>query len=160
MKGITLALAAAIAGMTTLASTAQQLAVPSSVQLQHAQIIGRLESYAQQDGPAAAAAGKAVAFLKAHYAKEAITGGDRFSAAFDRPFFKEFVVRDGQGRVKELLTEACDEGFLAGVALGQWYPELDDCFLVAVTEKRTKQEIDALATMLLSVSAPVSPAAV
>ena len=70
MKGITLALAAAIAGMTTLASTAQQLAVPSSVQLQHAQIIGRLESYAQQDGPAAAAAGKAVAFLKSHYAKE------------------------------------------------------------------------------------------
>ena len=34
------------------------------------------------------------------------------------------------------------------VPLGQWYPELDDCFLVAVTEKRTKQEIDALARTL------------
>ena len=41
-----------------------------------------------------------------------------------------------------------DAGFLAGVPLGQWYPELDDCFLVAVTEKRTKQEIDALARAL------------
>ena len=39
-------------------------------------------------------------------------------------------------------------GFLAGVPLGRWYPELDDCFLVAVTEKRTQREIDALAESL------------
>jgi glycine dehydrogenase subunit 1 len=31
------------------------------------------------------------------------------------------------------------------VPLGRWYPELDDCFLVAVTEKRTREEIDGLA---------------
>ena len=97
---------------------------------------------------------------KAHYAREALTAGDRFSAAFDGPFFKEFVVRDGQNRVNELLSEACDEGYLAGIPLGPWYPELEDCFLVCVTEKRTRAEIDALATTLLSVSAPTSPAAV
>jgi glycine dehydrogenase subunit 1 len=34
---------------------------------------------------------------------------------------------------------------LAGVPLGRWYPQLDDCLLVAVTERRTKEEIDRLA---------------
>ena len=48
----------------------------------------------------------------------------------------------------DLLAQAADAGYLAGVPLGQWYPELDDCFLVAVTEKRTKAEIDGLAEML------------
>jgi glycine dehydrogenase subunit 1 len=65
------------------------------------------------------------------------------------PTIKEFVIRDRQGRVDELLAEALTAGFLAGVPLRRWYPEFDDCFLVAVTEKRTRAEIDALvATMV------------
>jgi glycine dehydrogenase subunit 1 len=35
-------------------------------------------------------------------------------------------------------------GFHAGLALGTWYPGLADCVSVAVTEKRTREEIDAL----------------
>ena len=68
--------------------------------------------------------------------------GERLAPAFERPTFKEFVVRDRRGTVAELLASACDAGFLAGLPLGRWYPELDDCFLVAVTEKRTRAEID------------------
>ena len=68
--------------------------------------------------------------------------------AFNSPTLKEFVVRDKQNRVDDLMTSALEAGFLAGVPLGQWYPELKDCFLVAVTEKRTKQEIDELVTAL------------
>lgn len=74
--------------------------------------------------------------------------GGRFELAFDAPMFKEFVIRDREGRVDELLKNALDAGFLAGVPLVQWYPQLDDCFLVAVTEKRTKEEIDALINTL------------
>ncbi len=81
---------------------------------------------------------------KSHYAAEQLCRNDRFELAFDAPTFKEFVIRDREGRVNELLATALDSGFLAGVPLGQWYPELDDCFLMAVTEKRTKQEIDAV----------------
>jgi len=81
---------------------------------------------------------------KANYALDRITANDRFSPAFQKPIFKEFVVRDAQGEVANLLAEAADAGYLAGVPLGRWYPDLDDCFLVAVTEKRTKGEIDAL----------------
>jgi len=85
---------------------------------------------------------------KAHYAFEQITAHNRFSAAFRKPFFKECVVRDTQGRVSHLLADAAEAGYLAGVPLGHWYPELEDCFLVAVTEKRTKDEIDGLAECL------------
>ena len=85
---------------------------------------------------------------KSRYAAERLCENERFELAFDAPTLKEFVIRDRQGRVDELLADALDTGFLAGVPLGRWYPELDDCFLVAVTEKRTKQEVDALARAL------------
>jgi glycine dehydrogenase subunit 1 len=89
---------------------------------------------------------------KSHYAAQAITASGRFSTAFERPFFKEFVVRDAQADVAGLIAEAREAGFLAGVPLGTWYPELDDCLLIAVTERRTKSEIDNLARCLAGAS--------
>ena len=44
-------------------------------------------------------------------------------------------------------TAALRQDIFAGVPLGRWYPELADCLLVAVTEKRTKAEIDRLAAL-------------
>jgi glycine dehydrogenase subunit 1 len=85
---------------------------------------------------------------KAHYAAEKLTAGRRLTRTFDRPVFKEFVVRDRAKGVESLLHDAGEAGFFAGVPLGRWYPELEDCFLVAVTEKRTRAEIDRLATAL------------
>jgi glycine dehydrogenase subunit 1 len=88
---------------------------------------------------------------KSRYAAEQLCESDRFELAFDAPSFKEFVVRDREGRVEELMAETLDAGFLAGVPFGPWYPDLDDCFLVAVTEKRTKEEIDCLVRHLAGV---------
>jgi glycine dehydrogenase subunit 1 len=85
---------------------------------------------------------------KSRYAAEQLTKHDRFELAFDAPTFKEFVIRDRQGRVDELISNALAAGFLAGVPLGQWYPDRNECFLVAVTEKRTRDEIDALVCSL------------
>ena len=45
-------------------------------------------------------------------------------------------------------------GILAGTPLGRWYPELDDCLLVAVTEKRTKAEIDRLVKQMTNNANP------
>ena len=81
---------------------------------------------------------------KSHYAASRLTSARRLSRAFDRPTFKEFVVRDAAGRVEELLSRAADAGYFAGMPLARWYPDLPNCFLVAVTEKRTKAEIDGL----------------
>ncbi len=84
---------------------------------------------------------------KARYTAEKLTAGGRLSLAFGRPTFKEFVVRVGDGQVEELLEAAKGRDIFAGVPLGRWYPELADCLLVAVTEKRTKDEIDRLAAI-------------
>lgn len=87
---------------------------------------------------------------KAHYARTLLSTGTRFSSAFAAPTFKEFVVRDNAGAVEQLLADAEQEGYFAGIALGRWYPELADCFLVCVTEKRTSAEIEGLASVLTS----------
>jgi glycine cleavage system P protein (glycine dehydrogenase) subunit 1 len=108
----------------------------------------RAAIYLAQLGPQGLHETAELCLQKAHYAKERLTAGQRLSLAFDRPTFKEFVVRDRDGRVGDLLAQATDAGYLAGTPLGQWYPQLDDCFLVCVTEKRTRAEIDGLAEVL------------
>jgi glycine dehydrogenase subunit 1 len=91
---------------------------------------------------------------KSHYAANELTRSGRFTRAFDRPFFKEFVIRDADGSVEQLLTDASHAGIMAGTSLAPWYPELADCFLVAVTEKRTKHDIDRWADCLARATSP------
>ncbi|MBX3025316.1 aminomethyl-transferring glycine dehydrogenase subunit GcvPA [bacterium] len=69
---------------------------------------------------------------RAHRAARALTAGGRWRMAFDGPFFNELALR-GAG-AQAALDAARADGVLAGVPLGEWYPELDDAFLVAVTE--------------------------
>jgi glycine dehydrogenase subunit 1 len=61
--------------------------------------------------------------------------------------FKEFAVRTGRNG-REALTRARAKGVYAGYPLGRDYPGLDDALLVAVTEKRTVEEIDRLVEAL------------
>jgi glycine dehydrogenase subunit 1 len=91
---------------------------------------------------------------KAHYAASLIGSGSRLELPFATSFFKEFVVRDKQGQVQSLLAEALAQGYLAGVPLGRWYPQLDDCLLIAVTEQRTRSQIDGLARCFASSRIP------
>lgn len=63
--------------------------------------------------------------------------------AFRGPVFKEFVLRTPiQG--SELCRALIERGFVVGPDLGRWYPDLSDCVLVAVTERRTDEEITGL----------------
>ncbi len=87
---------------------------------------------------------------KARYAASRVGVAGRCTLAFAAPTFKEFVVRDKERRVNDLLASASEQGYFAGVELGRWYPDLDDCFLVAVTEKRSREEIDGWAAALAS----------
>jgi glycine dehydrogenase subunit 1 len=81
---------------------------------------------------------------KAHYAAEQLARVLGLPLAFEGPIFKEFVVRCSKDPAK-VLAEVGRRGYHGGIALGRWYPELADCILIAVTEKRTKEEIDGLA---------------
>jgi glycine dehydrogenase subunit 1 len=82
--------------------------------------------------------------------RDTTSNSGRFQLAFDAPTFKEFVIRDRENGIGDVISRGLTDGFLAGVPLGQWYPELHDCLLVAVTEKRTRAEIDGLARTLSS----------
>ena len=88
---------------------------------------------------------------KAHYAMDRLVDGDAVSRAFECPFFNEFVVRVEGGDAQAVVDAALADGVFAGVPLGRWYPQLADCLLVAVTEKRTKAEIDRLAELVKEV---------
>src|SRR5438270_1877642 len=76
---------------------------------------------------------------KAHYAAERLAAVPGLAPAFDGPFFKEFVVQSEKDPA-EVLAEVGRLGFHGGIALGRWSPEWADLILVAVTEKRTRQE--------------------
>ena len=108
----------------------------------------RATVYLSQLGPQGLRETANLCLQKSRYAAEQLCQSERFSLAFESPTFKEFVIRDSENRVAELLQSALDAGFQAGVPLGQWYPELDDCLLIAVTEQRTKEEIDSLVRCL------------
>ncbi|WP_066047093.1 aminomethyl-transferring glycine dehydrogenase subunit GcvPA [Robertmurraya korlensis] len=77
---------------------------------------------------------------KAHYAKQAFKNKG-FTVAFDGPSFNEFVVELNQP-VKEVNQQLLKEGIIGGYDLGRDYPQLKNHMLVAVTELRTKEEID------------------
>jgi glycine dehydrogenase subunit 1 len=92
---------------------------------------------------------------KAHYAADQLTRRTGCRLRFDRPFFKEFTLQVGSDP-PALLERLRTAGYHAGLALGRWYPALADCVTVAVTEKRTREEIDGLAAAVNRVD-PVRP---
>ena len=61
--------------------------------------------------------------------------------------FKELVVRVSRP-ARDAIREARARGVHPGYALGRDYEGMDDCLLVAVTEKRTAADIDRLAEVL------------
>ncbi len=104
----------------------------------------RASIYLAVMGPSGLRQAAELSTRKAHYAAERLAAVPGLSLAFPGPFFKEFVVRC-QKDPKRVLAEVGRLGYHGGIDLGRWYPDLADCILVAVTEKRTKDEIDGLA---------------
>ena len=77
-----------------------------------------------------------LSYAGAHYLCDELLKTGRFHLAYDQPFFNEFYVKY-DGDVDSLYQRFIDAGFLGGV-------KLDDGLLFAVTEKRSKEEIDNL----------------
>jgi glycine dehydrogenase subunit 1 len=84
---------------------------------------------------------------KSHYLSSKINSLEGFRIKFDRPFFKEFVV-ETKFPVDKVISRLCDRKIMAGVPLKSFYSELENCFLVAVTEKRTRKELDYFVSTL------------
>jgi glycine dehydrogenase subunit 1 len=83
----------------------------------------------------------------AQYAKSELQSAGLELVFPDKATFKEFAVRTGRN-AREALAHARATGVYAGYPLGRDYQGLDDALLVAVTEKRTVDEIDRLVEAL------------
>ncbi len=79
-------------------------------------------------------------FQKAEFAKQALSNIKGLEVKRSSPTFNEFTVclsKDASGVVKEMIKK----GFAAGFPLGRYYPGMENYMIIAVTEKRTKEEI-------------------
>jgi len=84
---------------------------------------------------------------KAHYAMKKLTESGKYKPLFNKPFFKEFALTsDIEPEV--INKKLRDENIIGGYDLGQDYPQYKNAILYAVTEKRTKAEIDRLSSIL------------
>jgi glycine dehydrogenase subunit 1 len=84
---------------------------------------------------------------KSHYAAGRLAEVAGVKVLFGNRFIKEFVV-ELPCKAEPVFDRLAEEGIFAGIALGRWHPHLERCLLVAVTEKRTRSEIDRLADRL------------
>ena len=84
---------------------------------------------------------------KAHYAAERLTQIPGVSLRFPAPFFKEFTLKLPVSPDR-VIGKLLKQRILGGVPLKRFDRALGDCLLVAVTEKRTRAEIDAFGDAL------------
>ncbi|MFT9845998.1 aminomethyl-transferring glycine dehydrogenase subunit GcvPA [Aneurinibacillus sp. REN35] len=80
---------------------------------------------------------------KTQYCKSQVEKLGGYSSAFSAPVFNEFVVKVPQP-VAEINRSLLQRRIVGGYDLGRDYPEWSGHMLLAVTEARTKEEIDSL----------------
>ncbi|MDE3081804.1 MAG: aminomethyl-transferring glycine dehydrogenase subunit GcvPA [Acidobacteriota bacterium] len=95
----------------------------------------------------------------AHYLFDAVTAIDGVEAVSRQPFLREFALRLARPAA-EVIADMAASGVLAGVAASALAPggdpsleQIENVLLVAVTEKRTRTELDAYAELMRKVVA-------
>ena len=81
------------------------------------------------------------------YARDRLAAVEGVELLHDAPVAREFALRLA-APVAEVLDRVSGEGIAAGYPLGREYPEYDNGLLVAITERRSKEDIDRLADAL------------
>lgn len=84
---------------------------------------------------------------KAHYAYKELTKSGKFKPLFDKPFFMEFALTSDI-KADEVNAKLLDKEIIGGYNIGKNYPQYENAILYAVTEKRTKADIDKLSSVL------------
>jgi glycine dehydrogenase subunit 1 len=85
------------------------------------------------------------------YARDALLALDGVTALHEQPVVREFAVSLGlpdRASVARVIARCATERVTPGYALGRDYPEYADGLLVAVTEQRSRGDIDRLAEVL------------
>jgi glycine dehydrogenase subunit 1 len=81
------------------------------------------------------------------YARERVAEIDGVELLHNRPVVREFAVRL-EAPAQVVLDRCAEQGVNAGYALGGDYPEFGEGLLIALTERRTRGDIDRLADVL------------
>jgi glycine dehydrogenase subunit 1 len=81
------------------------------------------------------------------YARERLTAIDGVELLHDAPVCRELAITL-DAPVQEVLDRCAADGIAAGVPLGRDYAEYENGLLVAITERRSKEDIDGLADAL------------
>jgi glycine dehydrogenase subunit 1 len=84
---------------------------------------------------------------RTHYARETLAALDGVHKLHDRPVVREFALRL-DAPVEKVLDRCAARGVNAGYPLARAYPEHPDGLLVAITEQRSRADIDRLADVL------------
>jgi len=85
---------------------------------------------------------------RTHYAREQLVALDGVSALHKQPVVREFAVSLNGADVGAVIRRCQDAGVNPGYALGRDYDEFPDGLLVALTEQRSKADIDKLVEVL------------
>jgi glycine dehydrogenase subunit 1 len=84
---------------------------------------------------------------RTHYARERLAALDGVSKLHDRPVVREFALAL-EAPVDRVIERCAAAGINAGFALGREYDEFSDGLLVAITEQRTRADIDRFVEVL------------
>ena len=84
---------------------------------------------------------------KSHYLHDKLKGLKGIKPVYEQEFFKEFLV-ETEKPAKEVLDTLLDQKIFGGVPLSIFDEKEKHRFLIAVTEKRTKEELDKFADHL------------
>ena len=85
---------------------------------------------------------------RTHYAREALCAIEGVEPLHEQPVVREFALRLPGVDVDAVVERLAAEGINAGYRLGHTYPEYADGLLVALTERRTRAQIDRFAEAL------------
>ncbi|PIQ99503.1 MAG: aminomethyl-transferring glycine dehydrogenase [Nitrospinae bacterium CG11_big_fil_rev_8_21_14_0_20_45_15] len=87
---------------------------------------------------------------KADYLKNQLAKLEGYEIRFSSNTFNEFVLRC-RGKAGDVRATLLTDGIVAGLPLGEYYPELDDSLLLCVTELNSREEIDRLVDRLAAI---------
>ncbi|RKX21339.1 MAG: aminomethyl-transferring glycine dehydrogenase subunit GcvPA [Candidatus Zixiibacteriota bacterium] len=97
---------------------------------------------------------KKVALLSlenAHNTAEKIFELDGYEPYFNNPYVNEFAVKTPIP-AQDIISQLVKDGVLPGIDAGRWYSKMDNCLIIAATEKRTDEDINKLINRLESIN--------
>lgn len=79
-------------------------------------------------------------YFKAQFARKSLAQIGKVKVDLNYPIFNEFVIEVDSG-VDNLYQQILDKGFIPGIPLTKFYPQMKNKFLICITEKISKQTI-------------------